>query len=281
MTSNHRTLKRTAILAVLTPLATVAAAQDWPQWRGPNRDGAVKSFKAPTSWPASLTELWKVDVGLGYATPLLVGDRLYMFTRQGEDEVMMALDADSGEVIWSTSYPAPFKMNPTASKHGPGPKSTPTFADNHLFTFGMSGLVTAFDTTGRQLCQHPTPPVQPTFHTAMSPIVDGDLVIVHIGGQDDGALTAFDVTTGDIRWSWDGDGPAYGSPMIFELGGTRQVVTFTQENFVGVSLDDGGAALAPPIRDPIHDDLANADSLQEHGDRSRVRKRHHRRERRA
>ena len=73
MTSNHRTLKRMAILVVLPALATVAAAQDWPQWRGRNRDGAVESFNAPTSWPAALTELWKVDVGLGYATPLLAG----------------------------------------------------------------------------------------------------------------------------------------------------------------------------------------------------------------
>ena len=240
MTSNHRTLKRMAILVVLPALATVAAAQDWPQWRGPNRDGAVASFSAPTSWPAALTELWKVDVGLGYATPLLVGDRLYVFTRQGNDEVMMALDPGSGDVIWRTSYPAPFEMNSATSRHGPGPKSTPAFADNRLFTLGMSGLVTAFDaTTGRQLWQHPAPPVQPRFHTAMSPIVEGDLMIVHIGGEGDGALTAFDVATGDVRWSWDGDSPAYGSPMIFELGGARQVVTFTHKNFVGVSLATG------------------------------------------
>ena len=201
---------------------------------------AVASFEAPTSWPAALTELWKVDVGLGYATPLLVGDRIYMFTRQGEDEVMMALDPGSGEVIWRTTYPAPFEMNSATSRHGPGPKSTPAFAEGRLFTLGMSGLVTAFDAeTGRQLWQHPAPPVQPNFHTAMSPIVEGNLMIVHIGGEGDGALTAFDVATGDVRWSWDGDSPAYGSPMIFELGGTKQVVTFTHKNFVGVSLATG------------------------------------------
>jgi outer membrane protein assembly factor BamB len=187
-----------------------------------------------------LTELWKVDVGLGYATPLLVGDRLYVFTRQGNDEVMMALDPGSGEVIWRTSYPAPFEMNSATSRHGPGPKSTPAFADGRLFTLGMSGLVTAFDAeTGRQLWQHPAPPVQPRFHTAMSPIVEGNLMIVHIGGEGDGALTAFDVATGDVRWSWGGDSPAYGSPMIFELGETKQVVTFTHKNFVGVSLATG------------------------------------------
>ena len=229
-----------AILVGLTALAPVAAGQDWPQWRGPNRDGAVTSFREPPAWPEGLTEQWKVDVGLGYATPLLVGDRIYMYTRQGEDEVMMALDAGSGEVIWRTSYPAPFDMNPATSRHGPGPKSTPAFVDGRLFTLGMSGIVTAFSAeTGRQLWQNPAPPVHPFFHTAMSPVVEGDLVIVHIGGHDDGALTAFDVATGEIRWGWDGDGPAYGSPVVFELEGTRQVVTFTQEHLVGVSVEAG------------------------------------------
>jgi outer membrane protein assembly factor BamB len=73
----------------------------------------------------------------------------------------------------------------------------------------------------------------------MSPLVDGARVIFHVGGHNDGALTAFDVETGAAEWAWDGDGPAYGSPMLFELASARQVVTFTQENFVGVSAESG------------------------------------------
>jgi outer membrane protein assembly factor BamB len=228
------------VWAGVTATAAVATGQDWPQWRGPRRDGVVTSFTAPASWPERLTEQWKADVGLGYATPLLVGDRIYMYTRQNEDEVMTALDARTGKVIWRTSYPAPFVMNPATARHGPGPKSTPTFADGRLFTLGMTGVVTAFDAaTGKRIWQKAASPVQPLFHTATSPVVDGNLVIVHIGGHDDGALTAFDVATGNARWSWNGDGPAYGSPMVFDLGGTRQVVTFTQQNLVGVSLTTG------------------------------------------
>ena len=240
MARNLQAVVALAILAGLTAPAPVAAGQDWPQWRGPNRDGAITSFSEPASWPERLTAQWTVDVGLGYATPLLVGDRIYMYTRQNEDEVMMALDARSGEIIWRTSYPAPFNMSPATSRHRAGPKSTPTFADGRLFTLGMSGIVTAFDAeTGRQLWQKPAPPVEPLYHTAMSPVVEGDLMIVHVGGHNDGALTAFDVATGFIRWSWDGDGPAYGSPVVVELEGTRQVVTFTQENLVGVSVATG------------------------------------------
>jgi outer membrane protein assembly factor BamB len=234
---NHRAL---AVFVACSSLPLGAAAREWPQWRGPNRDGAASSFEAPSSWPERLTERWKVEVGLGYATPILVGDRVYTFTREGEDEVLRALDAASGEALWRTSYPAPFAMNPATSRHGPGPKSTPAYADGRLFTLGMSGIVTAFDAgTGRTLWQKPSPPVSPLYHTATSPLVDGDAVILHVGGHNDGALTAFDAATGGVRWRWGGDGPAYGSPMLFEIEGTRQVVTFTQENFVGVAADTG------------------------------------------
>ena len=163
-----------------------------------------------------------------------------MHTRQGDDEVVQALNAASGDVIWHKSYPAPFEMNPFTARHGAGPKSTPTFAGGRLFTFGKSGIVTTFEPrTGRLLWQTAAPPVQPLYHAAMSPLVDGDLVILHVGGDDDGALTAFDVATGDVRWSWDGDGPAYGSPMVFELEGTRQVVSYTRASLVGLSVASG------------------------------------------
>lgn len=248
MDTNRRVVIVIAALVGVTSLAAAAEAQDWPQWRGPKRDGVITAFSAPASWPEQLTEQWKVEVGQGYATPVLVGDRLYLYTRQKEDEVMSALDARTGKVIWRTSYPAPFTMNSSTARHGPGPKSTPTFASGRLFTLGMTGVVTAFDAaTGKRLWQKAASPVQPLFHTAMSPVVDGNLVIVHVGGHDDGALTAFDVATGDAKWSWNGDGPAYGSPMVFDLGGTRQVVTFTQKNLVGVSLATGELLWSRPF----------------------------------
>jgi outer membrane protein assembly factor BamB len=181
-----------------------------------------------------------VEVGSGYATPLFVDDRLYLFTRQGEEEVLSALDALSGELLWRASYPAPFEMNPATKRHGPGPKSTPALAEGRVFTLGMSGIVSAFDAeSGRELWRKPAPPVEPLFHTATSPLVDDGLVVLHVGGHNDGALTAFDAATGAVRWSWNGDGPAYGSPVLFELAGVRQIVTFTQENFIGVAASTG------------------------------------------
>ena len=234
------------VVVILIPSASLG--QDWPQWRGVNRDGGASSFDRPQTWPESLTKQWVVDVGLGYASPLIVGNRVYVFARQGDDEVMMCLDPQTGEQIWRTAYPVPFTMNPATARHLEGPKSTPTYADGRIFSFGISGILTAFDAdTGRELWQYPAWPVEPLYHTSMSPLVDGDLMILHVGGHDDGALTAFDVATGDIRWTWTGDGPAYGSPMIVEFERERQVVTFTQEHFVGVSAETGALLWQRPF----------------------------------
>jgi outer membrane protein assembly factor BamB len=99
-----RTQQQIVLALMMLVFAATAAAQgpDWSQWRGPNRDGAVASFTEPKPWPDQLSQKWKVEVGPGYATPLVVGNRVYMFARQGENEVMSALDAATGKVLWQT-----------------------------------------------------------------------------------------------------------------------------------------------------------------------------------
>lgn len=247
----RRLIGTACAIASATIISTRIAAQDWPQWRGPNRDGAAAGFREPSAWPEQLKQQWRIEVGLGYATPLLVGQRLYVFTRQGEDEVMMALDAGSGKTIWRTAYAAPFSMNSATSRHGAGPKSTPTFANGRIFSLGMTNIVTAFDAaSGKQLWQKPATKAQPMYHTAMSPVVDRDVMVVHVGGPGDAALTAFDVATGNVRWTWKGDSPAYGSPMVLDLAGTRQVVTYTHQNLVGVSIATGELLWQRPFRTP-------------------------------
>lgn len=226
-----------------------SAQQDWPQWRGPNRDGSAASFAPPAEWPEQLTRRWKVEVGLGYATPLVVGNRIYMFSRQGGDEVMSALDPVTGAVLWKTGYPTSFTMNSGAARHGAGPKSTPVFSSGRLFSIGMTGIVTAFDAaTGKQVWQKPGSPVVPTFTThAFSPLVERGLVIFHVGGHNQGAITAFDVNTGDEKWSWKGDGPGYGSPIIADLDGTRQIIALTQGKLVGLDAANGSLLWERPF----------------------------------
>ena len=234
------------------PSSPSAPASDWPQWRGPNRDAAIPGFRAPARWPDALTQRWKVDVGLGYATPIVIANRVYMWARQGDDEVMTALDAGTGVVLWRTGAPAVFTMNSGASRHGPGQKSTPIFSNGRLFAIGMTGTLTAFDAaTGKPVWQKPGTGVAPTFTThAFSPLVDRGLVIFHVGGNNTGALTAFDVNTGDVTWSWNGDGPGYGSPIVAEIDGTRQIITLTQRKLVGVDAASGTLLWERPYTTP-------------------------------
>jgi outer membrane protein assembly factor BamB len=115
----------------------------------------------------------------------------------------------------------------------------------------MTNVVSAFDAaSGKLLWQKPATKAQPMYHTAMSPIVDGNTMVVHVGGPGESALTAFDVATGDVRWTWTEDSPAYGSPIIVDMGGTRQVITFTHQNLVGVALATGKLLWKRPFRTP-------------------------------
>ena len=237
------------LVVMMLPVQAQRAASDWTQWRGPSRDGAAPAPSDPKAWPEKLTQKWKIEVGTGYATPLVVGNRIYQFSRQGEREVMSALDADTGKVLWQTGHDAPFTMHSATTQHGPGPKSTPVFANGRLYSIGMTGIVTAYDAaSGKQVWQKPGTVPVPMFTThAFSPLVDGGQVIFHVGGDDSGALTAYDVNTGAEKWSWKGDGPGYGSPVLVEIDGTRQLITITQGKLVGVDVSSGALLWERPF----------------------------------
>jgi outer membrane protein assembly factor BamB len=223
---------------------------DWTQWRGPNRDGTIAAFTAPATWPDTLVQRWKVEVGTGYATPIVVGDRVYQFSRIGENETMTAFDAATGKQLWRNGYPAPFTMQSATVQHGPGPKATPIFFNNRLYTIGMTGTVTAWDAaTGKWVWQKPGDPKNvPTFTThSFSPIIERGLVIFHLGGHNNGAITAFDVNDGSQKWTWTGDGPGYGSPVIVTAEGTRQLVTITQDKLVALDPTNGALLWERPF----------------------------------
>src|SRR5688572_2585536 len=255
---------RPLLVVALLILSLPLIAQPWQgpssdvtQWRGTARDGVLAGFNAPQAWPETLVKKWSVDVGTGYATPLAVGNRVYQFSRLGENETMTAFDVESGKVVWQAGYAAPFTMNPATKQHGPGPKSTPVFFNNRLYSIGMTGIVTAWDAaSGKQLWQKPGSgvPMEYTTHS-FSPMVDSGRVIFHVGGKDKGALTAFDLTSGDVRWSWAGDGPGYASPIVATVGGVWQIVTPTQTRIVGVDAASGALLWERPL---VHQFNSNA-----------------------
>ncbi len=222
------------------PAPALSGVEGWPQWRGPARDGVASSFTAPSPWPAQLTRRWQATVGLGHASPVVSGNRVIVHARQGNRELVTAYDLQSGKQLWQDGVDAPYTMNSAATGHGPGPKSTPAIADGRVFTFGISGIFSAHDlATGKLLWRKNAPPAPPEFGTAASPVVDGNHVIVHLGGTGSGALTAMDAATGAVRWRWSGDGPGYASPVIATLAGTRQVITQSQNKLVSVDVANG------------------------------------------
>lgn len=218
---------------------------DWPSWRGAERDGKVADFEAPATWPKELVRGWSVEVGTGHSTPALVAGRLYVHARQADDqEVVLALDAATGKEIWRQSTKVPYTMDPTATEHGKGPKASVSVVDGRVFTFGVDGLLSCLDAaTGKVHWQHDFksgfPKPSPRYGVAMTPLVVGNRLIAHVGGDEKGAIRAYDIATGETLWSWDGDGPAYASPITATVDGTTQVITQTREYAVGLGLEDG------------------------------------------
>ncbi len=225
-------------------VAVVSLAADWPQWRGVHRDGTLEGVQLPSQLPEKLNRRWTVRVGLGHSSPVLAGGRLFVFAREGDQEMVYSLDPASGKMVWKQSYAAPYRVNSAAEGHGPGPKSTPVAEDGKLVTFGISGILSCWDMKDGRLIwrkefggeyKH----TSPVYGTAMSPIVDRGLVIADVGGEDSGAITAFDLNSGAVKWRCTGDGPGYASPIVAELAGVRQIVTQTQQNIAGVRADNG------------------------------------------
>jgi outer membrane protein assembly factor BamB len=145
-------------------------------------------------------------------------------------------------------------LNPAAAGHGKGVKSTPVVADGRICTLGISGILSCLNAqTGKLLWRKEFG--SPEFGTAMSPVVDHDLLIAHVGTARGGALVAFDAQTGVEKWSWKGDGPAYASPIVADLGGTRQVITQSQRNIVGVRAATGDLLWRIPFETPYEQNI--------------------------
>ncbi|HOQ04893.1 MAG TPA: PQQ-binding-like beta-propeller repeat protein [Anaerohalosphaeraceae bacterium] len=230
-------------LFFFTGLASVLVsgvfAADWPQWRGPGRDGRVQDFSAPSQWPAELKQQWSVPVGQGVATPALVGQRLYLFTRQGNEEVILCLDAQTGKEIWSNRYEAAAVTG--APGRFPGPRSSPAVGEGKVVTLGVGGVVSCLNAEDGKLLWRTDPysGAVVRFYTAVSPLIAEGMAIVQLGKEENGGVIAYDLNSGQPRWQWTQEGPAYASPVLLTVEGSRQVVAFTDKKLVGLALGDG------------------------------------------
>ena len=239
-------------VAVIALLAGDGSGAEWPGWQGPARDGRAPSSVVPAAWPAAPVKRWQVEVGEGYSSPVVAGTTVFTFARRGDEEAVSALALADGKLLWRKSYPVAYSMNPAAVAHGKGPKSSPALGDGKLFTLGITGILSAWNPTSGELLWRKDfagrfKSTSPLYGTSMSPLVEGKLVIAHVGGHDSGALIAFDTATGKEVWSRPEDGPGYASPIVAQLGGVKQVVTQTQNFVIGVELASGALLWKVPF----------------------------------
>jgi len=247
---------------VLALAAVAARAQEWTQWRGPARDGSVSGKNVPAAWPESLKRSWRVEIGEGYSSPVVADGRVFVHGRRDPEEIVTGINLADGKVLWQQKYQATFKKNQYAAEMAKGPHATPLVIANRLFTLGVTGVLNAWDTaTGKQLWTRDFSKAIDTSKlfcgTAASPLlVDGRLVIQVGSDIHGGQILALNPATGATEWEWHGLGPGYASPVMVEVGGTKQIVTMTEGSIVGVDAKTGKELWSAAFPDEWHENIA-------------------------
>ncbi len=234
-----------AVTAALLATCTLLPAADWSQWRGPTRDGKLPDFTPPAAWPKQFTQKWKLTIGVGDSTPALVGDKLFAFGRIGEDEVITCINASDGKTLWQVKYPAGFAPTGPSSRH-PGPRASVAVADGKVVTLGVGGITSCVSAADGKLLWRKQSTKDYGDHpylgeTSMSPLIADGLCYVSVGAKNTSAVFAFDLATGDSKWTWksDTDGTTSSSPILVTLGGVNQLVTLTNKTLLGLNAADG------------------------------------------
>jgi outer membrane protein assembly factor BamB len=227
--------------------STRARADDWPQWRGPNRDGHSKETGLLKEWPKDGPRLvWQVkDLGGGYSTPSVAGGRVYLMTNIGlEDEFVTARDAKDGSALWSTRIGK--VGNPDQQPKYPAARSTPTVDGAVLYVLGSDGDLASLETAaGKVLWQKSLRAdfggKPGTWAYSESPLVDGDVVVCTPGGAE-ATVVALNKKTGEVVWKCAVPGGAragYASVVVADTGGGRQYVAYTGDGLFGVDATSG------------------------------------------
>ena len=233
-------------LVVVAGWAASAAAADWPEWRGPKRNGISTEKGLLADWPAEGPKLvWRIDdAGDGYSTPAVVGDRLYLMGNKGmDDEFVEVRSAKDGKQVWSVRVGP---VGPNKGPQYPGARSTPTVDGTLIFALGSDGDLVCLDAASGASKWHKN--LRTDFAGQMgqwayseSVLIDGDMLVCTPGGSD-ATILALDKKTGDVIWKTpiaEGDQAAYSSAIAIEVGGVKQYVQFLQKGLVGIDAKTG------------------------------------------
>jgi outer membrane protein assembly factor BamB len=236
-------MKSVWALLLLLSMASVSLAQsnaNWPQWRGPNRDGISKETGLLKQWPAEGPPLvWKAaGAGGGYSSFAVANGRLITMGLRGDREFIVAFDVATGKEAWATPHGSAFRND-----RGDGPRGTPTIDGDRIYALGGSGDLSALDAkTGKVIW---TKNVLKefggrniTWGISESPLVVGDKLLVNPGGPG-ASIVALNKSNGSLIWKSQSDRAGYSSAIPVEVNGGTQVVFFTDERTVGLDLKDG------------------------------------------
>lgn len=216
-------------------------AQDWPQVLGPGRNGIYAGPPIVPSFPRTGPPLvWKRDVGAGFSGPAVAGTRLFLFHRVNAKETLEALDTLTGKTIWLFDYPTAYRDDFGFDE---GPRAIPVVSGGRVFTHGADGMLHGVDAaTGKKLwgidSRRDFDSPKGYFGVASSPIVDGEKVIVNVGGKK-GGIVAFDAATGKTLWTATADEASYSAPIVADIGGQHTAVFFTRTGLVAIDPANG------------------------------------------
>jgi outer membrane protein assembly factor BamB len=236
-------------LSVLVYAAGPSGADDWPQWLGPNRDNSSSEKVAP--WTAPPKVLWRQPVGEGNSSPVVANGRVFAHAKVArmDEEEVTAFDARTGKILWNHRYSrAAFK-----SLYGNGPRATPAVSGDHIYTFGITGVLSCFDVkNGKQVWQvdalKTCGAANLFFGASCSPLIEGDKVLVNVGAKG-ASVVAFRKDDGTVVWKSQDDRASYSSPIAFDSGNQRQVVFLTGQGLISLFPSDGKLAWKFPLID--------------------------------
>jgi outer membrane protein assembly factor BamB len=231
-----------------------AAVEDWPQFLGPSRTGVYRGPALADTWGAGGPRVvWRKPVGQGFSGPVVAGDRVILFHRIGDREVVEALDARTGASQWQYGYPTGYRDD---FGFDGGPRAAPVVADGVVYTFGAEGQLHAVDVArGARIWSEDTmrrfKVPKGFFGAAGSPLVEGGRVLQGIGGQNAG-IVAFDAKTGKVLWTATSDEASYSSPAGATIAGRRMAIFLTRNGLVGLDTATGAVQFQRPWRARIN-----------------------------